>query len=324
MVSVLITGGAGVLGSSLAEMLVSKGFRVTCLDYVRAEEAWRLYSIMDRVRYVWKSSLDITRNELRDVDIVIDCGISVADRPLGTLSPLHTTINNIVPPLKLLETVKHLKKRPIVIYPSSFNSLYGHVNKTLNESTAPSPTSIYGWTKACVELLYMTYYRTFNVPTIVVRTGSTFGPKGRSDELPHKLILYCIKGRNYFYLRSPGAKRLWTFIEDVLAFYDVLLNKICSGENFAGMILHVAGNKGDRIITNMELAKMIIEITGAKIKIIEGEYEPGEIIEGSPVNFKIDPSFTRSLLNWQPKYTLNEALKITVEWFKKNTNRYSM
>lgn len=313
-----------MLGSSLAELLVSKGYDVVCVDIVRKEEAWRLKDVIDKVKYIWKSSVDLTQDDIRDVNIIVDCGLAVADRPLGDASPVHTVLGNIMPALRLLELARRVEPKPVMIYPSSFNALYRHVGAVFKEDTPVAPASIYGWTKAAVEELYRVYHVAYGVPVIITRVGSCFGPKGRSDELPHRLIIACLCGAKRFYLRSPYSKRLWTYMKDALRFYEKLFERLSSGDrDLIGKTLHLAGNRGDKIVTNVELAELIKRLTGREdMEIVPGEYEPGELIYGRPVDFMVDSSYTRRLLNWEPVYTLEEGLAETIEWFRKNLHMY--
>ncbi len=308
-----ISGIAGTLGSSLAELLLNKGFKVKGNDIQRLEEAWKLKDVIGRIEYLWKSSWDLDVNDLKDVDVVFDCSIAFADRPMGSSSPAHVLIGNLMPPLRLLEVVRRLERKPVVVYASSFNSLYGHPPGTVfTEKTPPLPSNLYGATKACAELIYQSYHKAYGIPIIITRVGSAFGSKGRIDELPHKLIYYCLKGRD-FYLRSPQAKRLWTYSEDVLDFYSKLIERV---DDFIGEVLHCAGNRGDEIVTNLELANRIKRLTGSDIRIIEGEYEPGELVNGKPIDFGIDSTYTRKRLGWNPKHSLNEGLRKTINWFR--------
>ncbi|MDG6220318.1 MAG: NAD(P)-dependent oxidoreductase [Candidatus Thermoplasmatota archaeon] len=322
--NVLITGSAGVLGSSLAKSLMCRGFRITAMDTVRPEEAWRLKSIISDIKYVWKSVDDITERDLKKIDLIFDCAIGSPDRPFGQSSPIHTTLGNIVPPLNLLERTRHLDKKPIIVYPSSFNALYGHNCGIFNENTLPLPTSVYGWSKASVELLYKTYYFSYGVPVIITRTSSAFGPRGRSDELPHKLIIYALRNADFFQLRSPKSRRLWTYIGDALDFYEKLTEKLCSNsDELIGSVLHVAGNKNDTILENVQLAKIIKSLTKSDMKIEEGKYESGEFVNGNPINFSIDTSFTKKMLNWQPKWSVEDGMKKTIAWFEENIEQYN-
>jgi len=317
-----ITGVAGVLGSYLAEIFTKMGFSVQGNDIVRIDEAWRLKGVRDNIRYIWKATQDLTQEDLTGVDLIIDAGLMVADRPMGTSSPEFTTLGNLLPPLRLLELVRRMPNNPFVLYPSSFNSLYGHPpGTTFTEDTLPSPSTVYGWTKASAELLYLAYHKSFGVKAIITRVGSSYGPRGRSDELPMRLIIYGLLGRT-FKLRSPYASRLWTYIEDAGSFYMKLVEKIVDEPDaVVGKVLILAGNKGDRVVTNVELAEIIRGfIPTLEYKL--GEYEPGELINGKPVHFTINSERTRKLLNWQPQYTLEEGLSRTIEWFRNNLHYY--
>ena len=314
----LITGAAGVVGSALTERFLSMGIDVNCLDICRIDEAWRLAGVRDRVRYVWKASNDVLREELSGVDVVIDAGLGVADRPMGNTSPLHTVASNVFPPFHLLDTISRMEPRdmPTLVYPSSFNTLYGHENgSTYSSDMLPSPSSVYGWTKAAIELLCMTYHKAHGVPCIVTRVGSGYGARMRSDELPARLMLNTLRGRQ-IRLRSPRAKRLWTYGKDIIGFYENLVNNL---KEYAGQTLHCAGNADNKIVTNTELASLILRISGKQVDVVPEPYEAGEMIDGKPISFDID---SNSPL-WKPRFTLEEGMTKTFEWFKENLSRYA-
>ncbi len=227
-IRILVAGGAGVLGSTLTKLFLNMGFSVQVVDICRKEEAWRIFDHLSQVKYYWKSQNDLSRRDLENIDVVFDCAIGYADRLYGTESPMTTTLSNVLPSLNILEQVRKIEKRPVIVYPSSFNAPYGHNEGPISEATLPFPTSIYGWTKASVELLYLTYYFSFDIPIVITRTASSFGPGGRSDELPHKLIFSMINNMERFYLRSPESKRLWTFAGDVITFYKSFIERVPS------------------------------------------------------------------------------------------------
>jgi len=318
---VWITGITGVLGSALASTLISQGHYVAGNDIVRIDEAWRLkdLGIDDQIQYAWKSTTDLEVRDLLEADVVVDAGLMVADRPFGITSPNFTVENNIKPALHLLETVRHFEEynitMPVLIYPSSFNALYGlEINTILKDSISPVPNTVYGWTKAGVELLYKVYYESYSIPVIITRVGSAFGPRMRTDELIGHLIIHALKNEA-FQLRSPASKRLWTYIGDALQFYTMLFENI---EHYIGKTLHCAGNLNREILTNLEIARKIKDLTGSTMEIIPSDYEPGETKGGKPIDFKIE----YSNIEWKPKYSLDEGLLDTISWFKNNMWRF--
>ena len=316
----MVIGGAGVIGSALTRRFAGMGMRVKCMDVCRVDEAWRLADVDGyRSMYVWKASNDLERGDLAGIDVVVDCGLGVADRPLGNSSPSYTVDANLSPSLRVLETVRRMdpERRPHVIYPSSFNTLYGHpAGSTYSASTLPNPSSLYGWTKAAVELLYTTYRKAHGIRCTVTRVGSGYGPRMRSDEFPARLMLNMLRGSGTT-VRSPRASRLWTYGEDIVDFYAGLVEDL---DAHGGRTLHCAGNADNRIVDNMELARLVAEIAGrGDAEIAEGPYEPGEIVDGRPVSFEADCSSPL----WNPRVTLRRGMEKTLEWFGENLHRYS-
>jgi len=227
-------------------------------------------------------------------------------------------LGNLLPPLRLLEALRQADFKGYAIYPSSFNALYGHrTGAVFSEFTPPLPNNVYGWTKGAAELLYHSYRRQYGLRTLVTRVGSAFGPRGRSDELPHRLIIYGLLGKR-FTLRSPYAKRVWTYAEDAIGFYDRLLERLDDVYESGVFTLHLVGNKGDEVTTNVELAKRVKKYVPS-LDWVEGEYEPGE----RDVDFTYDSTLTRTLLKWSPQFSLDEGIERTVAWFKENLWRYS-
>lgn len=316
---ILVVGAAGVVGSALTERFLKMGMTVDCLDPCRIDEAWRLNNVRDKINYLWKASNDLLRDDIRGVDVIVDAGLGVADRPLGNTSPTYTVMTNIYPSLHILDTVSKLNQTemPIVIYPSSFNTLYGNPpGSRYTPKMLPNPSSVYGWTKAAVELLYMSYHRSHKVPCVITRVGSGYGARMRSDELPARLVLNTLQGKDIL-LRSPEAKRMWTYGEDIIDFYEKLVNDL---KPYVGQTLHCAGNADNQIVTNMTLAKLVADIANRDdINIIPSSYEAGELINGKPISFEIDGDFSL----WKPRFTLRDGMTKTLNWFKNNLSRYS-
>jgi nucleoside-diphosphate-sugar epimerase len=317
---IFITGIGGVLGSTMANALLKEGHQVKGNDILRIEEAWKLEGIKKDIEYLWKSSIDLDTKDFSGTDVVIDCALGSADRPFGLESPTQTVMTNILPPLRVLETIKKMDNRPVAIYPSSFNIFYGHKPTEITEKLQPFSSSVYGWTKAAAEHLYQTYNNCYGVPTIITRVGSAFGPKMRSDELVGRLIIYALKNKE-FYLRSPESKRLWCFAGDVVEFYKKLIKV---APDHVGKVYHCAGNKNNEVLTNVELANRIKKMTGSEFKITPGHYEAGEMVDGKPIDFGVNSEHTMKTMGWYPSHSVDDGLQKTIAWFKENINRYSV
>ena len=111
MGKILITGGNGVLGSALSKMFLDLGDEVNVIDTVRQDECWRLIAsgIQDQVNYNWKSSLDLSQDEVNGYDMIVDCAIGFPDRPFGNNSPTAAVNGNIDPAIGLLESLRKLQ-----------------------------------------------------------------------------------------------------------------------------------------------------------------------------------------------------------------------
>lgn len=284
--------------------------------------------IIDQIEYKWKASQDISQNDLDGIDLVIDCAIGFPDRPFGNESPRTAIGANLDPAVGLLESLRKLSTSPPVIYPSSFNALYG-TRGSYDENTAVNPASIYGWTKAAVEQLYRTYHYSFGIPVIITRVGSSYGKMMRTDELIAKIILSNLQKRE-FSLRSPYSRRLWTYLEDVISLYEAMVKRSDYGYDMdflneiesKNSILNVAGNAGDEILNNVQIANLIGEVMDSDSAVkLNNYYEPGEMINGRPVEFTIYAEWSRNLIGKAPEHTLREGIRKTVEWFAEKNGK---
>jgi len=324
-VDVFITGIAGELGSNFAKLCVEKGFKVGGCDITRFNETWRLkwLGIEDRVKYKWKSTFDLNTRDIDGSWLIFDCACN-ADRPFGTLSPIHTLQNNLLGPTVLLESAIGCHPKPIVMYPSSCNVFLGvpPEQQPLTEYTKPAPTNYYGWSKLAAEELYMTYHRAYDLPVIVIRTGSCYGKGMRSDQFIARCILHMLNDKN-FTVRSPEASRTYTYAGDVLLFYNKLIDRLWNyPHEFSGMVIHNGGNAENKPYRTIEVAEMIKQLTDSSGSIIPGEYETGEIINGRPVMQWEKSQIAEEILGWKPKHTLGHGLSKTIKWFKERLDEY--
>jgi len=318
--NVLVLGGAGELGSHFASLCVSLGHSVRIIDITRFYEAWRLkeLGIQDKVNYIWKASFDVDSDDCRGVDLILDCACQ-ADRPLGNSSPKYTLMENLLGPLSLLEVVRYFHKKPFIIYPSSSVEFLGvpKEHQPITEFTIPKPTNLYGYTKWAAEELYMTYHRAFNIPFMIVRTGSCYGEMMRTDQFIAQCIIKCLRNEDVV-VKSPEATRTYTYIGDVLEFYKLLLKKLEEDcELFNGVVVSNGGNCEQKPYSTIEAANLIKKLIGSTNTIIpSGEYEIGELINGKPVYQWEKSEVAYKLLGWKPMHTFEDGLEKTIEWFR--------
>lgn len=331
---ITVLGGAGELGSNFARKCIDKGHDVTIIDIVREREAWRhkWLNITDEVNYVWKSSFDLNMSDLCDTDLVLDAACQ-PDRPLGTSSPIYTQMMNLMGPTRLLEIASKMMLPPTIIYPSSCNVFIGVPpdQQPLIETTIPRPINYYAWSKLAAEQMYQTYNNIHeNMNSIIIRTGSCFGPGMRSDQMIANCILHMLNEEE-FRVRSPEAQRTYTFTEDVLRFYDKLIDKVEKEPDFLreyDNVIHNGGNAEDATHTTISIAKKIQDIVENKLHVtgtlVEVDYEVGETHhDGTPVVQHEQSIVADKALGWEPKYTVDEGLRRTVNWFDSYSHPYA-
>lgn len=331
MSRILITGGAGALGSSLAKICLDMGFEVSINDIVRIKEAWRLKEIRDKIKYKWCATQDLCKKDLEGIDIVNDCSCQ-ADRPLGETSPRHTLINNITAPLRLLEIARDMKNPPIFLYPSSMVVFFGvpPSKQPVFEDTLPKPQGIYSLSKLYAEEIYRAYHKTYGIPTIVTRVGSAFSGVGRSDQFIHRVIIEMLKGKQKIIIWSPDVVRDWTYAVDVLDFYKLLIPKLIEDPKpWIGLTMHNAGLKEDDKYNVKSVSLKISELIGYNGNTdFKDDYESTELVwDGDkkvPVQVwtKWKGLKANKLLGWKPRHTLKNSLKETIKGFEERLEKY--
>ena len=314
MVKIYIGGIAGNLGANLAKELVANGYQVAGNDIIRFEEAWRLHSLKDKLKYIWKAGQDLTLQDIKDFDIVIDC-MAVSDRPLGISSPTYIFNQNILLPLILSEL---LKRQPStwLLYPGSGTIFLGvpAEEQPITEETLPKPTNPYSLSKWMAEEVYRTYSRTYGFPYSILRSGLVYGIGARLDISIMKWILRTLQEKPLI-IRSPRATRTPCYAEDILDAWLLLIEKITSdSEPVRNETIHFVA---DHEFTMIEIAEKVKEILQGKNELIETGYEAGELINGKPVRQHEINVKARKLLGWKAKTSLEEGIKLTARWMER-------
>ena len=305
MTHVLITGGAGSLGSALSKLCLSKGYKVSVFEIVPWHSADKLRDVIDQIHYHWKSCEDISRDDLETVDILLHTSAQ-AERPLGVSSPLYTIHKNTMELAMLLEACRKAKITKL-IYPGSGTVMLGVApeKQPITEETTPKPTNPYSWSKYADELLCETYRICYGVPTVILRSGLVYGGDMRRDISIAQFIIKAARNEQII-VRSPMATRTPTHIEDVLKYWDAILEK--PAEEVVGQIFHSVYGKEYSV---MDIVRIVVETLGSKSELVVGPYDPGEKVGGQPVRQWIISTKDDSL-GVKPKIDLREGIEKTV------------
>jgi UDP-glucuronate decarboxylase len=304
--TVLVTGGAGFIGSHLCEALLNEGNEVICMDnFYTGSKANIRHLLGDKhfelVRH------DIVHPTFVEVDEIYNLACPAS--PIHyQYNPVKTIKTNVMGAVNMLGLAKRVKAR---ILQASTSEVYG------NPETHPQPESYWGNVnpiglrscydegKRCAETLFFDYHRQNGVKTKVVRIFNTYGPRMHPNDgrVVSNFIVQALKGLNITIYGEGSQTRSFCYVDDMVRGLTAMMN---APESLIGPIN--LGNPGE--FTIMQLAEMTIKLIGSKSKIIHKELPADD-----PVRRKPDISKARKHLEWEPSIDLETGLKKTIEYF---------
>ncbi len=327
---VLVTGGAGFIGNALIRKLLKESnCRIFNLDKI--SYASDLSSIQNDL----KTQKNAARYNLLKADLYnssdIDSAINHSDPDmvmhLAAESHVDRSIDgprvfmesNIIGTYNLLESVrKHFnklenrRKEFFRFLHISTDEVYGSLGNigSFNESTKYDPRSPYSASKASSDHIVNAWHHTFDMPTLITNCSNNYGPWQHREKLIPKIIFNAITNNKIPIYGDGKNIRDWLFVEDHV---DALLKVLNNGK--IGQTYCIGGNQ-ER--SNNEIVNKICELLD---KIKSKHYSYKELITyikdrpGHDKRYAIDSSKIRSQLGWEPKYSLDEGLKITIDWY---------
>ena len=303
---VLVTGGAGFLGSHLCERLLAAGDEVICVDnfFTGTKDniaAFRDHPHFEVVRH------DVTFPLYVEVDEIYNLACPAS--PVHyQFDPVQTTKTSVHGAINMLGLAKRVRAK---IFQASTSEVYGdpeihpqtedyrgHVN-TLG------PRACYDEGKRCAETLFFDYYRQHAVRIRVARIFNTYGPRMHPDDgrVVSNFIVQALKNEPITLYGDGGQTRAFCYVDDLI---EGAMRLMAAGDEVTGPVN--LGNPHE--ISIRELADTVIEITGSKSKI---EHRP--LPTDDPVQRCPDISLARKVLKWEPKVPLKEGLGRTVAYF---------
>jgi len=310
---ILLTGGAGFIGSHLSEKLLSLGHRLTSVDnfdnfYSSDVKRKNLEgSLMhDKFRFV---ELDIRNykslNEKLDNDIDVIIHLAAKAGVLPSISkPLEYSETNIIGTQNLLEFAKEKNINKFIFGSSS--SVYG-INPTVpwsENDNVLKPISPYAATKVSGELLGQVYSSLYNIQFLALRFFTAYGPRQRPDLAIHKFTKMIIDGSPIPFYGDGLSKRDYTYIDDIV-------NGIAGAIGYNDTIYEIINIGNNNPITLIELVNTIEAVIGKKAIINRLPNQPGDV----PVTFASIVK-AQKLLGYQPIQSLKEGICLFYEWFK--------
>jgi UDP-glucuronate 4-epimerase len=305
----LVTGGAGFIGSHLAERLLDEGHFVRVVDsfspyYDTALKRANLSSMLGREQFELVEA-DLRTAELKPLLVDIDTVFHQAGQPGVRLSwsdgfSEYDSIN-VLATQRLLEAVRGIELQRFVYASSS--SVYGNAARYPTvETDLPAPMSPYGVTKLAAEHLCSLYAATWNVPTISLRYFTVYGPRQRPDMAMNRLVSSVLGGPAFPLFGDGSHIRDFTYVGDVVA---ANLAAATAGSP-PGTVLNIAGGGS---ITMIELIQRLGELAGESPEIDRHPPQPGDVLR---TGGSIDKA--REQLGWEPETSIVAGLQAQLDW----------
>ena len=307
MKKILVTGGAGFLGSHLCERLLKDGNEVICLDNYFTGSKRNIVHLMNNP-YFEVIRHDITEPFYIVVDQIYNlaCQASPIHYQYDPIQTINTSVMGAVNMLELAHRIKAkiLQASTSEVYGDPFvhpqpEEYWGNVNPI-------GVRSCYDEGKRCAETLFFDYHRQNNVDIKVVRIFNTYGPHMHPNDgrVISNFIVQALQGKDITIYGTGDQTRSFCYCDDLIEGFVRMMN---TDDSVTGPI-----NLGNpREFTIKQLAELVIELTGSKSQIV---YKPAA--QDDPQQRKPVIDKAKAILNWEPTIQLKEGLMKTIEYFK--------
>ncbi len=309
--TILITGGAGFLGSHLCERLLHSGHEVLCVDNFFTgdkENIKHLFShpLFELLRHDVTFPLYVEADEIYN----LACPASPVHYQYD---PVQTTKTSVHGAINMLGLAKRLKAR---ILQASTSEVYG--DPEIHPQTEDywgrvnpiGPRSCYDEGKRCAETLFFDYHRQCQLDIKVVRIFNTYGPHMPPDDgrVVSNFIVQALRGEDLTVYGDGSQTRSFCYVDDLI---DAMVLMMESPKGFTGPVN--IGNPGE--FTMLELAENVLRLTGSTSSIA---FKPLPIDD--PRQRRPDITLAKTKLGWEPKVCLEDGLRMTIEYFRKRLN----
>ena len=304
---VLVTGGAGFLGSHLCDRLIKNENDVICLDNFFTGRKQNIYHLLDKPNFEFIRH-DVTLPIYLEVDEIFNLACP-ASPIYYQKDPIQTTKVNVIGAINMLGLAKRVKAK---ILQASTSEVYGDPEEHPQKETywgrvnPIGPRSCYDEGKRCAETLFFDYYIQNSVNIRVIRIFNTYGPRMSFDDgrVISNFIIQAIENKDITIYGDGRQTRSFCYVDDLVEGMWRMMN--CP-DDFIGPV-----NLGSQEeLTILEIAEKIIKLSGSKSKI---SYHP--LPPNDPVRRKPDISLAREKLDWQPTISIDEGLHRTIDYFK--------
>ncbi len=311
MKKILVTGGAGFIGSHLCERLLKEGNEVICLDNYFTGSKRHVIHLLDNP-YFELIRHDITSPFYIEVDEIYNLACPAS--PVHyQYNPIKTVKTSVMGAVNMLGLAKRIKAK---ILQASTSEVYG------DPKIHPQPESYWGNVnpigrrscydegKRCAETLFVDYYYQNKVRIKIVRIFNTYGPRMHPNDgrVVSNFIMQALQNQDITIYGDGTQTRSFQYIDDLV---EAMVKMMATADEIIGPVN--VGNPKE--FSMLELAAKIIELTGSKSKIV---HEP--LPEDDPVQRQPDITLAKAILGWEPKINLESGLIQTIDYFRQFLN----
>ncbi len=315
---VLVTGAGGFIGSHLTERLASTAKSVRAFVRYNSRNDRGLLEILpseirDEIDIVMSDlrDYDAVRQAMQDVDVVFHLGALIAI-PYSYLYPHDVATTNVTSTLNILNAARHLGTEKVVH--TSTSEVYGTAVYTpINEEHPLQAQSPYSATKIAADKLAESFYCTYELPVATIRPFNSFGPRQSARAVIPTIVSQALS-QDKIVLGSLHPLRDLTYVADTA---DGFI-KIAESPASIGQVINIGSGAE---ITIGDLTKKILDIMGKELEI---EADPQRVRpqDSEVERLLADITKAKELVGWEPKTSLDEGLKHTIEWIRQNLDRY--
>jgi UDP-glucuronate decarboxylase len=303
---IIVTGGAGFIGSNLCDRLINEGHEILCVDNFFSGRKENIAQLLDNPNFEHIRH-DVTFPLYLEADIIFHLACPASPVHYAH-DPVQTVKTNVHGAINMLGLAKRLG---VPIFQASTSEVYG--NPEIHPQTEDywgnvnpiGPRACYDEGKRCAETLFFDYHRQHGIEIKVARIFNTFGPKMRVDDgrVVSNFIVQALRNEDITIYGDGTQTRSFCYIDDMV---EGITKFVGLDNDFTGPLN--LGNPDEHTI--QELAEIILELTNSKSKVV---YK--DLPSDDPKRRKPDITLAKKKLSWEPKTSLNYGIKQTISYF---------
>ena len=306
---ILVTGGAGFLGSHLCDRLVAEGHDVICLDNFFTSQKINVAHLLAKPNFELIRH-DVTQPITLEVDQIYNAACPAAPGHYQ-YNPVKTMKTSVMGAINMLGLAKRCRARILQfstseVYGDPPSSVHPQPESYRGNVSCTGPRACYDEGKRAAETLFFDYQRMHKLDIRVVRIFNTYGPRMHpfDGRVVSNFVRQAIAGEDITMFGDGKQSRSFCYVDDLV---EVIIRMMNGPDGFHGPV-----NIGNPVeFTMLELAQLVIETAGSKSRIIHKPLPTDDPVQRQP-----DISLAKKMLGWEPKIKLRDGLRKTVDYFK--------